>query len=457
MDRKKIIQEIEGVRELIDNGESSSALPILLELKNKISETRFYPLLDSILPLLINILEKEKDYTELSLLYLLRNSRYIHSIEKDTRFREFSEFVDRVPETHVTIPPQYVNIIPLGNSFRYLLNYDNNLHLICDLVSYFSQQIHIDDISIEFISNNGQNSHTISLGDITLNPQKYERRKVDYDISPTTVYEKVNAIIYIIGNLTVRIEKEFNADVNINSLQSAKGQQTANGQDKSPFHFEWHLFDQNLCPTADQFVEVGAPLIAEMTITNNLENEVVISNITSLSTEILNLDVSNESENSDLPIVLFPGENYVFRSRIKEECDASFTINYTTENSNDPRIFEFSIGKFTQFNRLLTMKFNSPPYAVKGKPFDTFLSIEFNDSKMPYVQVFIDIVMPTTFFAKCPSRKSFYLFNGQKKEIKFTFVALSVGAMTLPEIYVNNLSIRENKSRLFLAPIVVTF
>ena len=161
MERQKIVQQIENVRELIDNGESKNALPILLELKNTIVDTRFYPLLDSILPLLINILEKEKDYTELSLLYFLRNSKYIHSIEKDARYTEFSDFVERVPETHITIPPQYVNIIPLGSSFRYLLNYDNNLHLICDLVSYFSQPIYVDDVSIEFISNKGQNSHTI--------------------------------------------------------------------------------------------------------------------------------------------------------------------------------------------------------------------------------------------------------------------------------------------------------
>lgn len=476
MNRKKIVEEIDSVRELIDSGESASALPILLELKNKIVDTRFYPLLDSILPLLINILEKEKDYIELGLLYLLRNSKYIYTNEKDTRFCEFSEFVDRVPEIQVTIPPQYVNIIPLNSSFRYLLNYDNSLHLICDLISYFAQPIHIDDVSIEFISNNGQNIHSISLGDKTLHPSKCLRNKVDYDISPTTVYEKVNAIIYIIGNLTVRIEKEFNADINIDSLQNyVKGKNsisTKSHQDKSPFLFEYHLFDQNLNPKEDQVVEIGAPITAEITITNNLDCNVVISNIQSLSTEILDLKASNLSENSeasensendqnsdenDLQIELYPGENYCFRSLIKEECNAIFTVNYKTETSDDPRIYEFSIGHFNQFDRLLRMKFDSPSYATKGKPFDTFLTIEFQDDKLPFVQIFIDIVMPTGFFAKCQSRKSIYLFNGQKKEIKFTFVPLAVGPLTLPQIYVNNLSVKESKSRLFVAPIVVTY
>ena len=480
MERQKIIEEIESVRQLIDNGDSNNALPVLLELKKKIIDTRFYPLLDSILPLLINILEKEKDYTELSLLYMLRNSKYINSTDKDTRFCEFSEFVNRAPEIQVTIPPQYVNIVPLCSTFRYLLNYDNNLHLICDLVSYFSQPIHVNDISIEFISNNGQSVHTISLGDMNLHSSKCVRKKVDYDISPTTVYEKVNAVIYIVGNLTIRIEKEFNADINIDSLQnSIKGQQiqkNKNSHDKSPFLFEWQLFDENLYPIADQVVEIGSPIIAEMTITNNIDCNVIISNITSLSTEIIksNFDASKisenskdsenseeqkteDSENSDLPIELYPGESYCFRSLIKEECNANFTVDYKTELSGDPRIFEFSIGHFKQFDRLLKMKFNSPPFAVKGKPFDTTLSIEFNDDKLPYVQIFIDVVMPTTFFAKCQSRKSVYLFNGQKKEIKFTFVPLAVGSLTLPQIYINNLSIKESKARIFMVPIVVTY
>lgn len=470
MERAKIVKEIDSVRELIDSGETSNALPALLELKNKIVDTHFYPLLDSILPLLINILEKEKDYIELSILYLLRNSKYINTYEKDTRFCEFSEFVDRVPEIQVTIPPQYVNIIPLGNSFRYLLNYDNSLHLICDLISYFAQPIHIDDISIEFISNSGQNVHSISLGDKTLNPSKYARCKVDYDISPTTVYEKVNAIIYIIGNLTVRIEKEFNADINIDSIQNCmRGQQNRknkNSNEKPPFLFDYDLFDHNLCPTKDQTVEIGAPITAELAITNNLDCNVTISNITSLSTELLDLKTSKTSENSEasensedteLPIELYPGENYCFRSLIKEECNANFTVDYKTEASDDPRIFEFSIGHFNQFDRLLKMNFKSPSYATKGKPFDTFLTIEFQDEKRPFVQIFIDIVMSPDFFAKCQSRKSFYLFNGQKKEIKFTYVPLSVGPLTLPQIYVNNLSIKESKSQLFMVPIVVTY
>lgn len=455
MTRLSIVHEIDLVTSIVENGEANRALPLLLEIAEKIVETRFYPLLDSILPMLIPILEKEKDYNALSIYYLIRNSRYIHSNEIKSRYSEFSEFVAKCPEIQVTIPPQYVNIIPLVSSFHYLPHYEKTLHLICDFKSYFDQIISIDNIIIEFISNNGQNFHHQSLGQIVLHPFKYERKKLDYEVDLTTTYEKVNAVIYVLKQCTFRIEKEFHADLAITpllySVYSSNNNTDKQKQYKYPFRTKYQIFNENFMPISEKVVPKGEFLMVELTLTNALEYTSTISQIISHSTELL------YSEIADLPIDLFPGEQYSFRTLIKHECNASFIIHFTTELSDEMKMYEFNIGNFVELDRQMKIELNSPSHAVKGQPFDSILSVEVEDGKEPFAQIFIDVASSPNFFVKGPSRKYFYLFTGQKKEIKFSFVPLSAGPTALPAICVNNLTVKGSKPRIFFRPLIVTF
>ncbi|OHT14197.1 hypothetical protein TRFO_15486 [Tritrichomonas foetus] len=448
MARAEIVNQIANAQALIDDGENNEALPILLEIKDKIIDLKFWPVLDNILPIIINMLEKKKEYQSLCLYYLIRNSLYLQSQDYETRFAELSDFLNRIPETQLTVSKECANIIPLVCSLHYLPDHittGTKPHLICDILSNFAKAIHINDISIEFMSSNS-NIHSISLGDFTFLSQKCIRRIVDYDVDPTITSDKVTSVTCMIGNGIFRIEKDFGAEIHITSPISNENERYEN----APFSYEYQLFDHNFKVIEKPTIEQGEFITAELTLTNISDHSSSILDVTSVNTEL---------QCFDIPIDLFPGEQYCFHSTIKDNEDiksAFFTVSYTTEISDNPHIFEFSIDNIQKFDRLLIAKFEAPQTVVKNQPFEGTLTLEV-DQNEPYTQIFIEIIASPRFLVNGFSRKSLFLFAGQKKEIKIGFVALEAGQTILPAIYVHNIAIKENNPKVFLSPIVVTF
>ena len=445
MTRAIILNKINSALALIDDNKVEEALPALLEVKDLIVETRFWPILKNILPILMNLLEKEKDYQKLCVYYLLKNSLYIHSNNYDLEFLELSEFLNRIPETHVTVTDTYANVLPLVCELNYFPNQvyiGTRPHLICKLMTHFSQAIHINDISIEFI-NNTSRVHSISLGEFTFQPRGFQKKILDYDADPATTIERVNAVTYIIGNGVFRIEKNFDAEILFISQSTDDKSVTEN----ATFHTQFQLFNNNYIPSNRPVIGVDEYASAELSITNTSNITVTIVEISSLNSEV---------KCTHLPLELFPGEQYSFTAIIRKECFPCFTVNYTTELSDIPRIFEFSASEVKVVDRLIKADLESPSKATLNQPFDAKLTIEITDNS-PYAHIFIEISPSTNFFVNGPSRKSFFLFPNQKKEIIMTFLPLNAGPLMLPTIYVHNISLRENNPKIFLHPIIVSY
>lgn len=215
----------------------------------------------------------------------------------------------------------------------------------------------------------------------------------------------------------------------------------------TPFNSTIKLFDSNFQMIENAVIEIGDKITVETTLDNNLDIPVTIKSITGTVESI---------DNSDVPIELFPGESFSFLSFIEHKTLISFNVSYKAEGLDDC-IFYLKSSNAEEFSRSVKFSFDAPFKATRFQPFNTKLTIEKIDNTEEVTIVMLDVTNSPCFFMNGPSKKAIYLFRNQKKEINLEFLPLEPGSNTLPPISLNEVSSKNYKPKVFIAPIVVTF
>jgi len=221
--RAEIINRINRAQSFANQNQISEASKEIEFCLGDIMRLNYFTLLDPIFEINSQIHTTQGNFESVLFDNLMRLSPLLNTPKPEFVFNNFIKLSSTLPPLIVPIPPPFIPLLPFKLNIKYEkqeIISGNKPNVIVTIHSYFPMAIKFDEIILHCNHNSGQTvQESIENVEVLSKHRKIVRKSID--IPPAVSSETISTIVLRIGNLSIKIDQDFGADLKVSPDASA--------------------------------------------------------------------------------------------------------------------------------------------------------------------------------------------------------------------------------------------